>query len=386
MPQAVTALAAPADLAGLTAAVRAAAERGAALRVRGAGCWWPDAADADVLSTSRLDSVSDFNPADLVVTVGAGATLATLAATLAARGVFLALDPPGPPSRTVGSVLATGGSGPLAAHYGTARDQVLGLAVVAGNGTVIRLGGRVVKNVAGFDLAKLVIGGHGAFGVIAEAHLRLRALPAADRTMGWTGSADWAARAAARVLASGATPAALEITSPELSAALGGSDAWTLAARSLGGPAAVDEELALIARAAGGARSTLGAEGDAPWLEWRRVVGGWPALLRIGADPASWPEAVALARRHLGPTLGASVTVPRGTVRIGVERCDAAAVRALRTAAAARGWPVTLERADAATRSAAGIWGALPRGAERLARELRALFDPNGALTAPLFA
>jgi glycolate oxidase FAD binding subunit len=246
----------------------------------------------------------------------------------------------------------------------------------------------VVKNVAGFDLAKLVIGGHGAFGVIAEAHLRLRAVPAADRTRVWTGSAEWAARAAARVLAAGATSAALEVTSPELSAALGwgGGEAWALAARSLGGAAAVDEELALIERGAALARGAQGADGDAAWLAWRRAVGGWPAVLRIGADPASWSDAVELARRQLGALHGASVTVPRGTVRIGAERLDPAAVERLRGAAAARGWPVQLERADAATRAAIGIWGALPAEAERLARELRALFDPNGALAAPLFA
>ena len=378
-------VAAPADLAGLAAAVRAAAERGAALRVRGAETWWPDAAEGEVLSTAALDTISDFNPADLVVTVGAGVPLGTLAATLGSRGVFLALDPPGSPSRTVGSVLATGGSGPLAAQYGTARDQVLGLAVVAGNGTMLRLGGRVVKNVAGFDLAKLVIGGHGAFGVIAEAHLRLRAVPAADRTEVWTGGAEWAARAAARVLASGATSAALEVTSPELSTALGWGPSWALAARSMGGAAAADEELSGIDRAAAGRRAS-GSDGDGAWLEWRRIVGGWPALLRIGADPACWREAVELAQRHLGPMLGASITVPRGTVRLGAERLDADAVRALRTAAAARGWPVTLERADAATRSAIGVWGALPEGTARLARELRALFDPPASLAAPLFA
>ena len=175
------------------------------------------------------------------------------------------------------------------------------------------------------------------------------------------------------------------MTSPELSEALGWGRAWALAARSMGGTAAVDEELPEIRRAAAG-RGGIGSDGDAAWLGWRRVVGGWPALLRIGADPASWSEAVELARRHLGPTLGASITVPRGTVRVGAERLDSDAVRALRAAAAARGWPVTLERADAATRSAVGIWGALPEGAARLARELRALFDPVGSLASPLFA
>lgn len=387
MPQAVVGgLSSPEDLAALVTAVQAAAAGGLALHVRGAGRWWPDAPPGSaVVSTSRLDAVSDFNPTDLVVTAGAGAPLDRLAERLAARGAFLALDPPGSPSRTVGGILASASAGPLAAHYGPVRDQVLGLTVVAGDGTVVRLGGRVVKNVAGFDLAKLVLGGHGAFGVIAEAHLRLRAIPPADRTVVWSGSAAWAEDAAAAALAAGATPAALEITSPELSAALGWGDGWSLAARALGGPAGVDEELGLVEHAAG-ARCRTRGEGDAAWLEWRRVVGSWPAVLRIGADPARWSEAVELTRRHVSDVLGASVTAPRGTVRVGARSLDAAAVGRLRAEAAERSWPVTLERADPATRAAVGVWGALPAGAERLARELGRLFDPAGTLAVPLLS
>jgi glycolate oxidase FAD binding subunit len=259
MPQAlVGGVAAPPDLAALAAALRAAASRGVPVHVRGAGLWWPDAPPgSEVVSTAALDAVSDFNPTDLVVTVGAGTPLDALAERLAARGAFLALDPPGPPARTVGGVLASASAGPLAAHYGPVRDQVLGLTLVAGNGTVIRLGGRVVKNVAGFDLAKLVIGGHGGFGVIAEAHLRLRAAPPADGTATWVGSAAWAVEAAAAALAAGAMPAALELVSPELAAALGWGDGWVLAARAFGGPTGVDEELDLLERAARTRRSAV---------------------------------------------------------------------------------------------------------------------------------
>jgi glycolate oxidase FAD binding subunit len=379
-------VAAPADLAALATSLAAGARRGATFHVRGAGQWWGDVpAGCDVLTTSALDAVSDFNPADLVVSAGAGATLASLGARLAARGAFLALDPPGPLSRTVGGVLASGGSGPLAAHFGPVRDQVLGLVVVAGNGTVIRLGGRVVKNVAGFDLAKLVIGGHGGFGVIAEAHLRLRALPPADRTAVWRGGAEWAARAAAAALAAGATPAALEVVSPELAAPLGWGDGWALAARALGSAAGVAEELDVIARAAGGGGAEL-AQGDGVWLEWRRTVGTWPAVLRMGSEPARWTEATQVARRHLGTLLGVSVTVPRGTVRVGVPGLEPDAARRLRDDAATRGWPVTVERADAATRAAVGVWGALPPAAERITRALKDLFDPPGCLAAPLLS
>jgi glycolate oxidase FAD binding subunit len=383
-------LIAPADLAGLGAVVRDAAARRAPVVVRGSAGWWTDArADAELISTSALDAVSALDPADLVVTAEAGAPLDRLQSRLAASGVWLALDPPGPPSRTVGGILATSGAGPLASRYGGPRDQVLGLVVVAGDGTVLRLGGRVVKNVAGFDLAKLVVGGHGGFGVIAQAHLRVRALPRADRTAAWRGNAEWVARAAAAALAGGSDPAALEVLSPALTEALtggpGARDEWSLAARALGAPTAVEEELDALARATG-VRPDHALEGAGPWEAWRRAVGAWRVVLRIGAEPAAWPEALALARRHLGDIAGASITVLRGTVRVGTHRCAGELVRALRADAAARRWPVTLERADASTLHDAGVWGALPPRAAALAQGLKASFDPAGILAAPLFA
>jgi len=389
VPAAVAAaVAVPADLAALAAAIRDAAARRAALAVRGSGSWWTDVPpDVEVVTTTRLDSVSDFNPADLVVTVGAGTPLDRLAATLSARGAWLPFDPPGPVSRTVGGALASGSGGPLAAHFGPARDHVLGLTMVAGDGTVTRLGGRVVKNVAGFDLAKLVVGGGGAFGVIAQAHLRLRARPRADRSAVWTGTRAWAAEAAASALAAGATPAALEVAGPALARALGWADGdrWALAARAVGTGAAAIEEIETIARAAG-RPAALEAEGDAPWTPWREAVGRWPAVLRLGASPRDWPAAVALAEDHLERLLGASVTVPRGTVRVGADAGSARAIQRLRLEAARRGWPLTVERADAATLAATGVWGALAPTVERLARALHATFDPAGILAAPLLA
>jgi glycolate oxidase FAD binding subunit len=376
------------DLTGLAAEVRAAGGRRSPIEVRGSAEWWSDAPPGvTLISTAGLDTISDFNPADLVVTAGAGTPLDRLAACLAAKGAWLPLDPPGPLSRTVGGVLACGAGGPLAAHYGPPRDHVLGLVVVAGDGTVVRLGGRVVKNVAGFDLAKLVVGGCGAFGVIAEAHLRLRARPGADRTEMWTGGRAWAERTSAAAMAAGATPAALELVSPELAVQLGwgAADGWVLAARAVGAPEGVAEELATIAKLAG-SPPVFTAAGDDPWAAWRLGVGRWPVVLRIGAEPHGWADAAALAERHVGPLLGASVTAPRGTVRVGTERCSGEAVARLRSEAARRDWPVTLERADAATRAAAGVWGALSPTVARLTRGLKATFDPAGVLAAPLLA
>ena len=368
------------------AEIRRAIADAATVQLRGAGTWWPEIPlGVRPLGLSHLNRISGLQPADLVVTAGAGCPLDALAATLAEHGVWLALDPPGSPSRTVGGALSSGTPGPLAARYGSPRDQVLGLTVVAGNGAGVRMGGRVVKNVAGFDLAKVVVGGQGAFGAIVEAHLRLHALPAADRSLAWTGALRDVAAAATRALSVGAAPAALEVLSPPLTHALLGADGWALAVREMGGRAAVDEDLLAVEKAIGATLRRLAPDaGAAHWHRWRGMVGGWPVLLRVGADPAAWSDAVALAEQHCGSAAGVSVTVIRGTVRVGLATVEPGAVRALRTSAARRGWPVVLDRADAGVRAAAGVWGALQPGTQRLTEQLRRAFDPNGVFAVPL--
>ncbi|HWO89946.1 MAG TPA: FAD-binding protein, partial [Gemmatimonadales bacterium] len=309
-----------------------------------------------------------------------------LAVALAAHGAFLALDPPGEPYRTLGGALAAAAPGPLAARFGPPRDQVLGLTAVAGNGTVFRTGGRVVKNVAGFDLAKVVIGGHGAFGIIRSVHLRLRALPAEDLTAGWVGTRERVAAAAARLLAAGAMPAAMEVVSPALAATLGIGREWTLMVRALGTPEGVEEELDWVDEQVRPAGLAATDGPDDVWGRWRPAVGSYPVLVRIGADPGAWTAAADLAVRWLGDSAALSVTVPRGTVRACAGEAEAVRIQALRRDCAARGWPVTLERGPAELRRYCGIWGELPPGLARLTERVRAVFDPNGVFAVPLSA
>jgi glycolate oxidase FAD binding subunit len=376
----------PAGIARIRDTVRDAAAAGARLAPRGAATWWPELElGAARLDLSPIAHVAAVEPADLVVTAGAGCRLDALGDRLAEAGVWLALDPPGSPSRSIGGVLAAGGGGPLAARYGTPRDQVLGLTIVTGDGRVARLGGRVVKNVAGFDVAKAVLGGHGAYGAIVEAHLRLHARPAADESRGWCGSLREVVLASARVVEAGSAPAALEVVSPPLALALLAADGWALLARDLGGRAAVVAELAAVGRAAETAlRAVSLAPGSGPWQGWRAAVGAWPVLLRVGADPAGWHVAVALLEEHLGSPLGVSVTVPRGTTRAGFATATAGDIAALRAAAERRGWPVVLERAPAALRAEAGVWGALAPGTRRLAEAIRRALDPDGVFAVPV--
>jgi glycolate oxidase FAD binding subunit len=137
----------------------------------------PERADL-IVSTGRLDQVLEHAAGDLVVRVQGGARLADLQAALAPAGQWLALDPP-EPGATVGGVVAANASGPRRLRYGTVRDLIIGITVVLADGTVARAGGKVVKNVAGYDLAKLFCGSLGTLGLVAEATFRLHPLPAA---------------------------------------------------------------------------------------------------------------------------------------------------------------------------------------------------------------
>ena len=133
------------------------------------------------LVTDGLDRVLEHEAGDLTCTVEAGIRLSTLQATLARAEQRLSLDPPGDP--TVGACLAGRLSGPLSHRFGTPRDLVLGVTLVLGDGTVASSGGKVVKNVAGYDLGKLVCGSEGRLALIARVSLRLHPLPAAAATL-----------------------------------------------------------------------------------------------------------------------------------------------------------------------------------------------------------
>jgi glycolate dehydrogenase FAD-binding subunit len=181
---------APADEAEVAAVCALAHRDGLALVVRGAGTrqgWGrpPRRCDA-VLDTRRLRGVVEHAPGDLVCTVRAGTPLAELRdalATAPGHRQWLPLDPPQPGGGTVGGVVATAAAGALRVRYGTARDLVIGARFVLADGTVGHSGGRVVKNVAGFDVVRLLVGSLGTLAVITEVTVRLHPVPQATRTL-----------------------------------------------------------------------------------------------------------------------------------------------------------------------------------------------------------
>ena len=186
-------------------ALRELADRGAAVVPRGGGTKpWGAPVEGTVLDTRGLGRILEHNEGDFTAVLEAGVPLREAQAAFARAGQTLALDPPlgEGAAATVGGVVATADSGPLRHRFGAVRDLVVGITVVLSDGTVAKAGGKVIKNVAGYDLAKLFAGSHGTLGLIASVAVRLHPAPAATATAtAGTDDPDRLGAAAARLAA-----------------------------------------------------------------------------------------------------------------------------------------------------------------------------------------
>lgn len=169
-----------------------------------------------VISTSKLNQVIDYAVEDLTITVQSGMKLADLQAILAQKGQFLPIDATYPECATIGGIIATADSGSLRQRYGGVRDLVLGLSFVRFDGEIAKAGGKVVKNVAGYDLMKLFTGSYGTLGIITEVTFRLYPLPENSSTLVITGNAEDLAKFRQIIVSSGLTPTAADLISPFL--------------------------------------------------------------------------------------------------------------------------------------------------------------------------
>ena len=278
-----------------------ASEEGWTVNPAGSGTWLGPRSAASppdvVLSASGMVGVVEYDPADLTVTAEAGMTLSALAALITPQRQWLPLDPPGR-SHSLGAVAATGAWDPLGASWGGPRDLVLGLRAVTGDGRAFNAGGRVVKNVAGFDLVRLMVGSRGALAFITEVTMRLYSLPEADHTLVIRGdSLEELADGAVRACALSVTPAAVEIL--ERDVPTGGGREVVLAVRVLGGRERVEAEEAVLrdSLAGSGDLARLSpAEADALWREVRYLEEGAELVLRLSITPARISEAIGLAQ------------------------------------------------------------------------------------------
>lgn len=335
---------------------------------------WLDAGrpvhDATPLSLAGDDAIVEYVASDLTLTARAGATLATIARVTGAEGQWLALDPFGSVEGTLGATIATGSAGPLAHAFGTPRDNVLGLEAVTGAGAIVRAGGRVVKNVAGFDLTRLFTGAWGTLAVITEATVRLRARPERDETIALAlPSADALEGWLAKLRALPFSPLALELLNAALATALGLGDRALLLARLGGNDDSVREQLRAI--------GALGEAHPAPHATWRALAEIEPvgaAVARISAPPSRLHALWA----RLAP--GADGPLVHAAVGRGIVRCvhDASAPASIAP------WLEHIAHTEGThifERLPAERWSSVPaRVNDPLSRAVRAAFDPHRIL------
>ncbi|MBI3826398.1 MAG: FAD-binding oxidoreductase [Candidatus Rokubacteria bacterium] len=356
----------------------------------------PPAAAALVLGLRRLDRVLEHEPGDLTATAQAGMTMASLQAALGRGGQWLSLEAPQPERATLGGVIATNASGPRRHLYGTARDLVIGMTVVTGEGAVVRGGGKVVKNVAGYDLPKLFVGSYGTLGVIVEITVKLRPRPEDERFVAvrFERLAD-VGIAVRAVMASDLIPTSIDVLD---------GDAARVRALRTAAPTLV-----------------VGFDGLAEQVQWQCVelermtaaLGGrdavplahdaWLAMTAAGRDAFGTPAAVmrlVMLPAHVTDAMaaGAEAAKARGlacawTAHAGVgvataalfspRQTDvepiAATLEAWRASAHASGGHATLEWAPLAVKARVPVWDD-PGAAGRVMRRIKEQLDPKNVL------
>jgi glycolate oxidase FAD binding subunit len=334
-----------------------------------------------LLNLSRISGVVEHAAGDMTVTVRAGTPLEELQAVLAQGGQFLAVDPPVP--GTVGGLIATGDNGPRRLRYGGVRDLLLGITFVRADGVVAKAGGKVVKNVAGYDLAKLFTGSLGTLGVIVEATFRLYPLPAASATVvsGGTSIAE-AGRIAASILGSTLVPTSLDYHTG------GEGGEQCLAVRFESSPRSVEAQAARAADLLPEPRTLTGSDETCLWQRFDEItateegdvlarlistVTDLPPLLQSAQEEAERAGIALSLRAHMGHGHALLRWLRPGT--------DAAValLDSLRRRAEAGGFNLVIWRAPAEVRARLDVWGEVGEGLP-LMRRIKAQFDPQGTL------
>ena len=370
----------PIDAMAVAATIRYARAARTSLRIVG-GSTWLDAGrpvNADVtLSLSSLRGVTQYEPGDFTLTARAGTPLGEIADTARHEGQWLTLQPFGSSEGTVGATIATASWGPLASAYGTARDHLLGCEVVTGVGEIVRAGGRVVKNVAGFDLARLMTGAWGTLGVITEVTVRLRARPEIDRTVAVAidGTDERACDDAARWLRSTPyRPLAAELCSAAMSSRIGLERRGLLLVR-LGG----NEAFVRSAESDVAALGTTASVDTAVWNRLRESEPAGAAVVRLGTLPAELGALWARATRAVAERGGAT----HATITRGVVRCILPAARSSEEAESLRGIMKELHAPGSrvAERLPHQLWDEVPSVVgDALSRGVQRTFDPDRVL------
>ena len=345
------------------------------------------------LDLSGLNRVVDYEPNDFTITVEAGMTLADLQRHLAVNGQFLPLDHPRFERATLGGLCAVGRGGLRRNSFGGPRDWLIGMRMVKADGTAIKGGGKVVKNVSGYDLPKLFAGSLGTLGVIVELTFKLRPQPASDQIIALNApsfesalAAGWAAAQAAPFL-NGCV--ALSAEAADMARGLGAKllhDQPALLLRANGLESAASE---VLAQALNAARE---AGLDGPEQTTSAIVETWQAVvdletqtasdqvrLRLGLPPANLGRAQQMLSRALPEATSWIGAADSGLLFVEAPSVDADTIKSLRNELGPLQGRLTIESAPPALKRDCNIWGPAGPGA-RLMHNIKREFDPQGIL------
>jgi len=323
----------------------------------------PERIDA-VLRTRGMRRIVEYQPADMVMVVEAGVTLAEMQAAAGEHRQRLALDPPWPERATIGGIVATGAFGPRRARYGAVRDLIIGVQLVRADGAVAHGGGKVVKNVAGFDLPKLACGSLGTLGLIGGATFRLHPLPEASESVVLPGLS------AAEVVAAMSRVRAAQLE-PVAAAALRGSSGYDLALSFEGFGKGVEQQIGKLRQLEPSAR----AAGDA-WARHDQVRTGGPLRIKVAALPTHLPDVDRLLA-PLGLRFAWYPTLGLGFASGAAGDQAAASIADARAELARRGGSLVVQAAPSSLR--VDPWGPPPPAFEVM-RRLKDNFDPDRRL------
>jgi glycolate oxidase FAD binding subunit len=358
------------------------------------------------LNVKELNRVWHYEPADLTVSVEPGMKFGDFQHFVSRHGLWLPLDPPGGAKASLGGILATNSTGPLRFCYGAPRDMVLGLKIATGEGKIVKTGGRVVKNVTGYDLAKLLVGSYGTLGVIVEASFKLFPRPVERATFALRPGTLGIARELRRgVLASPLTPmrmallnsraAALARTGTALAAAPGGPEVWIEFGGSKRVLARCESEIGQLGKAVGAPPERIDEE--TAKKVWERVADfrGWlagsspqPVVLKAALPDSASEEFMSLAEQQAENEkvpLAAVSLMGVGIARLALLETPAAEaaqrlVERLRAGVESLRGAVVLEAAPPELKARVEAWGKAGEDLE-LMKRVKSVWDPKGILS-----
>jgi len=342
-----------------------------------------------VISTKRLNRLIDHAIGDLTVTAEAGFCFSELQNLLAKAGQFLAIDPSYPDRATLGGIIATADTGSLRHRYNGVRDMLLGVSFVRSDGQIVKAGGRVVKNVAGYDLMKLLTGSYGTLGILTQVTFRVYPIPEASQTVVLAGDRDKIAQATQALLSSALEPSAIDLLSSQIMKTLDLGRGMGLAVRfqSIGASVKQQVDRTIELATALELSTTDYSESEEATL-WRRLAEQMPTAdqsqaiaCKIGVRPS---EAVAVLSQIEERLKGASALIHAGS-GVGFLVLDSAVTRStqileVRSICEAASGYLSLLQAPIAFKQQMEVWG-YSGDAINLMKKIKQQFDPSARLS-----